>query len=268
MTVDPGHRKNGAAGAQGWAVNVVKGIGRTFLESSGFKFFIEEFKGSHHMLGPVSTVPSQRGLGNLGCRSDRAGAAWHGRIRMPGACDRSPCPRGFTFDWFGLHVLFPHEGRSAGNALRCMHDEELIRRDADRMVSVLKMHLDAPGERLPCLPRLLGCHGGQNFLMIHIAQSAIAQPTGMDHVENNTGWPKPNTRVTSRQLVCPMSRTARTRRAAELSHGDSGVHAQADVSPGRWVPRRSRIQRPVATRGRDASAYPTGSAHTDSHEHR
>ena len=81
-------------------------------------------------------------------------------------------------------------------------------------------------------------------------------------------WPKPNTRVTSRKLISLVSRPARTMRAVGLSRGDSGARAKADVSPGRWDLWRFRVQRPSAARCRDASAYPTGSAHTDSHDHR
>ena len=76
-------------------------------------------------------------------------------------------------------------------------------------------------------------------------------------------WPKPNTRVTSRKLIFPVSQTARTRRAAGLSCGGSGVCTKVEASPGRCALCHSRIQPPAAAQCRDASACPTGSAHRD-----
>lgn len=52
------------------------------------------------------------------------------------------------------------------------------------------------------------------------------------HVIHPVCWAKPNTRVTSRHLVCLLRHTAKTKRAAELARGDSGVRTLADVAPG------------------------------------
>jgi hypothetical protein len=81
-------------------------------------------------------------------------------------------------------------------------------------------------------------------------------------------WPNPNTRVTSRKLAGLVKHAVRTTRAAGLSCGGSGARAQVAVSLGRGGLCRFRVRCPAAARCRAASAYPTGSAHTDLHGHR
>jgi hypothetical protein len=73
---------------------------------------------------------------------------------------------------------------------------------------------------------------GADFTKAHIGWTVfgdvdLSTVRGLETVEHSapSTRPKPNTRVTSRKLVSPVSCSARTMRAVGLSHGDSEARA-------------------------------------------